>query len=914
MPDRVTDAIPASLIAALADRYAVERVIGRGGMATVYLARDVRHQRAVAIKLLDPELGAILGAERFLAEIRVTANLQHPNVLPLFDSGDANGQPFYVMPYVEGESLRQRLDREKQLPVDEAIRIAVTVALALEYAHAHGVIHRDLKPENILLAGGGPIGSTAGESRGAQPVVADFGIALAVSNAGGARITQTGLSLGTPQYMSPEQATGDRSIDGRSDIYSLAAVTYEMLTGDPPHTGSSAQAVIARVLTEQPRRVRSIRQTVPEHAAAAVDRGLEKLAADRWASAREFADALQGKILAAPRHTDTSTPASETRVSSTARRARDPLVLGALAVAAISAAVALWSWNRTASDVEHQTVRFGISPANPRDEIAPAYQIAISPDGRFVAYTLRTERGGQPLAIREIGQLNARLVPGADPAIGPFFSSDGASIGFVNPGARAMRRVPVDGGPVVDVGEVALTQGASWARGRAGDVIVASLKDTLMSVPSSGGGPFRPITHRAGTIEGERGQRNPRLLDDGETVLYLSWRGTLQTSRIAVTSLTTGRVDVLDIVGGSPIGVVDGNLIYGTSAGAIMAVPFDIEARRVTGSPVQVADQVDISQAGVVRAAVSRSGSLAYVSAARTSEVVLADMSGNARVLLAEPRDYSAPRFSPDGRRLAYAAGSIKGSDVWIHDIASNTQTKLTLEGERNSRPEWTPDGQRVLYASAGPGASTLWWRRADFSGTPEVAERAAETVNAGVISPDGRTLLYWRSTATQPVDILYRQLEGDTTSKPVAASAAAEIAPKFSPDGKWVAYGSNQDGTLQVYVQPFPPTGAVYKITAAAGGMAPVWSRDGNRIFYVANSRLHAATVRKTPTFDVTARDSLFEGNYLLNVPQHANYDVSPDGKSFALLRSVGPNDQIVVAHDWKYELRERMRGSPRR
>jgi len=220
----------------LSDRYEIEREIGAGGMATVYLARDIRHDRHVALKLLNPDLGAVLGVERFLAEIRVTANLQHPNLLPLFDSGAADGLLFYVMPFVEGESLRARLEREKQLPIDEAIRISVAIANALDYAHSHGVIHRDLKPENILLQAG-------------QPVIADFGIALAVSKAGGNRITQTGLSLGTPQYMSPEQATGDRVIDGRSDIYSLGAVTYEMLTGDAPHTGSTSQAIIARMLT-----------------------------------------------------------------------------------------------------------------------------------------------------------------------------------------------------------------------------------------------------------------------------------------------------------------------------------------------------------------------------------------------------------------------------------------------------------------------------------------------------------------------------------------------------------------------------------------------------------------------------------------------------------------------------------------
>src|SRR4051812_18297747 len=282
----------ARLGTALEGRYTVDREVGRGGMATVYLARDLRHNRRVALKVLNPELGAVLGVERFLAEIEVTANLQHPNLLPLFDSGTADGLLFYVMPFVEGESLRARLGREQQLPVEEAVRIAVAIAAALDYAHAHGVIHRDLKPENILLQAG-------------QPVIADFGIALAVSNAGGARVTQTGLSLGTPQYMSPEQATGDRVIDGRTDIYSLAAMTYEMLAGEPPHSGTSAQAIIAKLMTTDPQPVRVLRPSVPAHVAMAVEQALAKLPADRFASAKDFAAALTN-----PGFTTTSAPSA----------------------------------------------------------------------------------------------------------------------------------------------------------------------------------------------------------------------------------------------------------------------------------------------------------------------------------------------------------------------------------------------------------------------------------------------------------------------------------------------------------------------------------------------------------------------------------------------------------------------------
>src|SRR5262245_7826291 len=319
----------AQLNASLAGRYAVEREIGRGGMANVYLARDLRHARHVALKVLNPELGAVLGVERFLSEIRVTANLQHPNLLPLFDSGEAEGLLYYVMPYVNGESLRGKLQREKQLPIDEAVHIATAVASALDHAHRHGVIHRDLKPENILLHEG-------------QPVVADFGIALAVSNAGGGRVTQTGISLGTPQYMSPEQATGDRAIDGRTDVYSLGAVLYEMLSGEPPHDGSTAQAIIAKVLTDKPRNLRLSRDTVPSHVKGDVEKALAKLPAARFHTARELADAIAGKSVVLPSNIVTPSALSRSRQPLASRVARAwPVWVPWIALAGIAGVLTL---------------------------------------------------------------------------------------------------------------------------------------------------------------------------------------------------------------------------------------------------------------------------------------------------------------------------------------------------------------------------------------------------------------------------------------------------------------------------------------------------------------------------------------------------------------------------------------------
>jgi dipeptidyl aminopeptidase/acylaminoacyl peptidase len=367
-----------ALATALADRYTIERLIGEGGMARVFLARDLRHNRRVALKVLRPDLGAVVGVERFQAEIEVTANLQHPNLLPLFDSGVGGDLLFYVMPYVEGESLRARIDREKQLPVDEALRIATAVAGALDYAHRHGVIHRDLKPENILLHDG-------------QPLVADFGIALAISNASGARITQTGISLGTPQYMSPEQATGDRTIDARTDIYSLGALTYEMLTGEPPHAGSTSQAIIARVLTEKPRGIRAARPSVPVYVDATVEKALQKLPADRWTTAREFAEALSGtRRVSAP-------PSSDRRATR--------WMVGACVSAVVAIGAAVWALNLRAEHAELQIARQITFDGT-------VVGAAISPDGLWLAYVTadcmnESADCGRTLSVREVDGRNS---------------------------------------------------------------------------------------------------------------------------------------------------------------------------------------------------------------------------------------------------------------------------------------------------------------------------------------------------------------------------------------------------------------------------------------------------------------------------------------------------------------------------
>ena len=386
------------LSTALADRYRILSRLGEGGMATVYLAEDLKHKRQVAVKVLKPELAAVLGAERFVQEITTTASLQHPHILPLFDSGEADSFLYYVMPYIEGETLRSKLDRETQFGIEEAVKITVDVAGALDYAHRQGVIHRDIKPENILLHDG-------------RPMVADFGIALAVSAAAGGRMTETGLSLGTPHYMSPEQATAEKDLSGRSDVYSLGTVLYEMLTGDPPHTGSSAQQIVMKIIADEARPVTELRKSVPTNVAAAVAKSLEKLPADRFASARQLAEALGDTGFSTPgMASGTLTPEADSGGVSR-RRWQIALAANVVLLAALAA-----MWLRPSADVAVTRQRVVLWQQPLGQFLAPgvrrhATQAAIAPDGSSIVYS-DTIADGVQLFRKLRGECTATMLAG----------------------------------------------------------------------------------------------------------------------------------------------------------------------------------------------------------------------------------------------------------------------------------------------------------------------------------------------------------------------------------------------------------------------------------------------------------------------------------------------------------------------
>jgi serine/threonine-protein kinase len=861
------------LNAALTGRYTIERELGAGGMATVFLAEDLKHKRKVALKVLKPELAAVLGAERFVVEITTTASLQHPHILALFDSGTADGFLFYVMPWIEGETLRDKLNRETQLGVDEAVRIAREVLDALQYAHEHGIVHRDVKPENILLHGG-------------HAMVADFGIALAVSAAAGGRMTETGLSLGTPHYMSPEQATAEKDISARSDVYSLGSVLYEMLTGQPPHIGGSAQQIIMKIITTPAEAVTVHRKAVSANVAAAVAKSLEKLPADRFESAKAFGEALGN-----PAYTNAGAPGTAGHAMAGRRGVSLRVVAGSFILGiAIAMPAGWWLHARQAATPLAVHFAFTTAPGQPLGLIG-GRTVALSPDGRLVVYATADSSGHVRLFKRALADLGQQPIAGSDSAKYPFFSPDGRSIGFWD--GRQLESIPVEGGTATPLAQLQEVQGASWGPGG----IVVSSGGKLVLVPSGGGTPV-PLTPGAAIIG-----YVPLVLPGGDAVVYATALGA--SSQLAVTVPATGRTSNLGVQG-APLGVAGDELIFVRGDGALMAVPFDARARRVTGSARVVVAEVQHNPAtGEAKAAVSANGSLAYVGGSGIVQVVAVDAHGAARPLPIPADRLSDPRYSPDGRRVLVTLQSAGRSDVWMYDAASGAPRRVTAEGTVNQRAEWSPDGTRVLYRSNRNGPNTtLWWQAADGSGAAQqLIAVPGKDIWEGVLTPDGRTVVY-RTGSIGTADIFYRRLAGDTAEHGIATTPFNELAPRVSPDGHWVAYGSDESGAFQIYVRPFPGPGELYPVSIG-GGNSPVWSRDGRTIFFTNGNQLLAASVTTSPAFSVTARAVLFSGDYSGNAG-HAPFDVSPDGKSFLMLRPVAANsEEIVVIPNWAAELR---------
>ena len=858
------------LAAALADRYRVERELGQGGMATVYLAHDIRHDRRVALKVLRPELSAILGPERFLAEIKTTANLQHPHILSLFDSGEADGLVFYVMPFVEGESLRDRLTREKQLPVDEAVRIAREVADALEYAHQKGIIHRDIKPENILLHGG-------------HAMVADFGIALAaVRSTGSTRLTETGLSLGTPHYMAPEQAMGQRDITTRADIYALGCVLYEMLVAEPPFKGANAQAIIARVMTEEPRSLTLQRRTVPPHVEAAVMTALSKLPADRFASAAQFAAALgnPGYASAATLH--------QTAFSAAAKSPRARLIAALpWALLAVTGGILVWSWLTARAPSPPPVLRLGLElPSNALWEDQPGATMALSPDGTRLVYNGRDSTGTH-LFLRMLDRLDPMPVGGTGGGTHPSFSPDGGWIGFYK--EDKFYRTPVTGGsPELVCSVTGRLSTYTWLDARS---IVVADSGGLKQCSMAGA-----ITVLYRPADSASALWWPHALPRGRGILYTVTLGA--TSQLGVYDARSRSARSLGIAGTNPRYVAAGYLLYTDFDGIVRAVPFDVDHLRVTGDPTVVMQGVRVGGGGTAKMAVSLNGTMVTTvgqSGERTLELV--DRRGVAERLPVPAGRYSHPRFSPDGSQVAVAVGDLS-SNIWLLDRRQGTLTRLTSDSGA-SRPTWTPDGKRIVFSRVQGLTADLRIINADGSAPAEsLLTVPGLQILQSRFTPDGRALVA-RTTGPTGGEIWRVPLDSTRVLRPLLHGPVDVVGATLSPDGRWMAYVSRESGRWEVYVRSFPGMGARYQVSLD-GGLEPVWSPRGNEIFYRNGSAMLSAAVRTSPGFEVLGRTTLFaDPAYRVGVNE-PEYDLTPDGQRLLMVRLVGTTSGLAITLNW--------------
>ena len=861
---------------AIADRYVIERELGQGGMATVYLAHDVKHDRKVALKVLRPELAALIGAERFLQEIKVTANLQHSHILPLYDSGAAEGFLFYVMPYVEGETLRTRIDREKQLGVDEAVALARGVASALEHAHKQGVVHRDIKPENILLREG-------------DPVVADFGIALAVSHAGGNRLTETGLSIGTPHYMSPEQAMGDRELDARSDIYSLGAVLYEMLTGDPPYQGSTAQAIVARVITEEPRSITLQRRTVPPHVADAVHKALNKLPADRFSSATSFAEALVTPGYVTPTHTRAGTAA----VASPRPRVPASTSVALAAIVVLVAIAAYVVGRRSVPEPATRVSQFAVIDSAIGGPCCGP-EIALSPDGRMLVSMWRDPSGKQMLAARSLDGLGFRALPGTEGGTSPFFSPDNRWLGFAADGK--LRKIALAGGPAITITDVGgAIRNGSWGTN---DTIAYArdADDRIYLVSASGGTPRRVSDGPDNDLH-----RNPTMLPDNRHVIYAVDPGPVAEMRLVVLDLESGAVDTLETPGTMARFAPPNSLLFTGADGSLLVQPFDPHDARPTGPAVALLDGVRITAAdGTAQFAVSMAGDLVYQpGTASSSQETLELTDGSSSEVMPLPRavNMEGVTMAPDGRRVAmFITDPNAPTDIWVLDRDGGTLTRFTTTDAPNSVPVWTTDGRRIAYAASQGGDSqprAIFWRAADASDEPAPLLAAGRTLLPLQFLDANRRLLVQGMGNSPDIGIA---TVGDTTIDWLVASPDfAEFNGAVSPDGRWLAYASDRSGDFEVYVQPLAGGGRVQ--ISVGGGLGPRWSPDGKRLYYSSSPSsgrrlINVADLAFGNTVRVQSRSMVMEGQIDLNIV-NTNFDVDPTtGKLLVIFFAGGSAD----------------------
>jgi serine/threonine-protein kinase len=841
--------------------YEVIAAIGAGGMGEVYKARDTRLDRTVAVKVLPAEVAADPEfRERFHREARSISALDHPHICALYDVGEHEGTAYLVMQHLEGETLAARLERGAP-PLDQALSIAIQIASALDQAHRHGIVHRDLKPGNVMLTKTGAKLLDFGLAK-ATPAAVSGTAATALATpprpGGPPALTAQGTIVGTFQYMAPEQLEG-RDADARTDIFAFGALLHEMLSGRHAFEGQTQAALIGAILERQPPPVSALRPAIPPALDHVVRRALAKAPDDRWQTARDLAGELQwiAGQSAAP-----APPASRLRGG------RLIPSLAGVVVGALAALAVMWL---AAAD----------RPANPVRSVVPlpasaiygiwAPSIAIAPDARRLVYT--AEHDGVPMLwLRSLDSFDPEVIRGTERARAPFFSPDGRQLGFFIDGK--LKRVALRGSLPVTICDAPDVRGASWID----DTIVftPSVDGGLVRVPAAGGTP-QPVT-TLDVSKQERTHRFPHVLPGGRAVVFMIGTTEIPSyadARIVVQSLDGGAPKVLVEGGAAPM-YAQGHLFYSRGT-TLMAAPFDLSRLELTGSAFVVADGVGFrSSFGVSEYGVASDGTLIYLPGGETqpaARLLLFDRTGRSTVLDGNPRFHLEVMTSPDGQQLLLWDQQANDS-LWIRDLRRGTANRVTFAGNIFGG-SWTPDGQRVVYSLS----DRMAWTPVDGSGSAEEIYRDPFFVSVPLASAD-KDSVFFTTPRPETGNDIWRLSLSSRRAEPWLASRFNEFGGPPSPDGSVIAYTSDETGRLEVFVRR--SSGGTRVQVSANGGVSPIWSRDGQQLFFVADSALHVVSIRRAPTLDVGTPVRLFAvpppQRFALFVPR--SYDALPDGR----------------------------------
>jgi Tol biopolymer transport system component len=894
--------------------YEVVAQIGAGGMGEVYRAHDSKLGRDVAIKVLpanfvnDPER-----LSRFQREARMLAALNHANIATIYGLEQCDGVTCLVMELVSGETLAERV-KAGPLGIEEALKIAVQIAEALEAAHEKSIIHRDLKPANVKVTPEGKV------------KVLDFGLAKAFSGDAAnddpsnsptlsAAATMQGVILGTAAYMSPEQARG-KACDKRTDIWAFGCVLYELLTGKRAFLGESATEILAAVLREEPE-WKALPVSTPTKILDLLRRCLQKDVNRRTRDAGDVRIEI-GEALSAPA---TAEPAAVTKGSHALGRRGLILSLCSLLVGGAITGLAIWNLKPPPP----KPVSRVVITLPPGQRLAGLDQpvVALSPDGNQLAY-VATQGTTPQLYLRSMDSLEAKPIPNTDGALDPFFSPDGQWLGFFAGGK--LKKILVSGGAAVTIGDAADPRGANWIS--QGMIAFAPTNVSGLQQISNAGGTQQPLTRFE---KDENSHRWPEFLPGGKAVLFAagaagasSWAN----ARIAVQSIGTGERRNLVRGGMYPRYAPSGHLVY-AQGGILMAVPFDSQRLAVTGTAVPVVQGVLQSPvSGAAQYSCSSTGSLVYVPGgiqASQSRLVWVNRAGAEQPLATPAHVYRNPRISPDGRRVAVGITE-QEAQLWLYDLSRDTLSRLTFEGNTNQLPAWTPDGKRIAFQSNKDGPLNIFWQLADGSGGLERLTTSEYAQAPHSWSPDGQLLAFNEVNPITGRVIWVLRMDGPSSGSGQVPSGGSsqsrkaqlflgtpllQSAPRFSPDGRWLAYVSDESGRSEIYVQPYPGPGGKWQISTE-GGTEPVWNPKGRELFYRSGAKILAVDIATQPNFAAGKPRMLFEGHYQPTPATSPNYDVSSDGQRFLMLKPIEQEQaaptQINVVLNWFEELKQKV------